>query len=251
MGVKSVLTAQTAREFLRNRSYILAFATIGVLLVGTLYVVGARLLLEPLALKAASGSLDGDLMIAAGGGLVYCTGLIVAGLFLNISATQPMIRAKATGMVEAILAAPAEPGDLWTALSLAAVIPGLAIALCAGLVGAAAIQLVYFTPFAVSVFGPWTIVNCFVLLPAMYLALSFLVHAISLPGRASSGAVIAQVFFPVYTSLVINLGARDVLAVGRPDLAGVQVGITGLFFLLAALRSRALTKERIVVSCRA
>jgi hypothetical protein len=84
----------------------------------------------------------------------------------------------------------------------------------------------------------------------MYAAIAFLVHAIGLQGRATSGAVIAQIFFPVYTSLVMNLGGRDILAVPRADLAAAQLGLSLIAVGAIALSRRGLTKERIVLSCR-
>jgi len=234
-------------ELVRSRSYRIAFIVIALFLVGILHFIGVRLLLNPLL---ARETLDKTTLLEAASGLVYCTVLICAGLFLNISSTQPLVRAKASGSIESLLAAPPSARDIWRALSVASILPGIVAGWVGGLVSAIVYELLYLAPRGMTLASPWIILNSFILLPAMYLALAFLVHAIGLPGRATSGAVIAQLFFPVYTSVVMNLGGHDILAVPRADLAAVQFGLTLITAGTTALALRDLTKERIVLSCR-
>lgn len=247
MSATPVLTKMALRELIRSRSYRIAFIVIALFLVGILHFIGVRLLLNPLVERETP---DLGLLLAATSGLVYCTVLIFTGLFLNISSTQPLVRAKASGSIESLLAAPVAARDLWFSLSIASILPGIVAGWIGGLVSAIVYELVYLAPRGMTLASFWIIVNCCILLPAMYAALAFLVQAVGLQGRATSGAVIAQIFFPVYTSLVMNLGGHDMLAVSRADLAAVQFGL-GLVAVGATARSlRGLTKERIILSCR-
>ncbi len=61
--------------------------------------------------------------------------------------------------------------------------------------------------------------------------------------------MIAQIFFPVYTSLVMTWGPR-LLAVPRADLAAAQLGLALIAVGAVVLSLRLLTKERIILSCR-
>ncbi len=247
MSVLSVLTKAAVRDLARSRSYRVAFVVISLFFVAILYVIGVRLLITPLL---SSPALDRELLAGAATGLVYCTVLIITGLSLDISSTQPLVRGKASGSIESLLATPVAARNLWFALSIASILPGILAGVGAGVVAAVVLGVLYLAPNGIPVATPWMIVNCFVLLPSVYLALAFLVHAISVPGRVTSGAVIAQVFLPVYSSLIINLGARGVVAVTRLDLALVQLGLTVVVAGIIAAVGRGVTKERIVLSCK-
>ena len=246
MGVENIVATMAARELTRSKRICIAYLVMVLFLVGALFLIGVRLLLNPLIGRE---TLDRDALMAATSGLVYCTVLICVGLFLNISSTQ-LVRTKASGTIESLLATTLTARNLWRATSAASIIPGIVTGGAGGLLSAIVLELVYLAPKGMTLFRPWVIVNCFVLAPGLYLALAFLVHAVGLRGKATSGAVIAQIFFPVYISLAINLGARNILAVGKVDLAMVQVGIALLAAAAAALSARDLTKERIVLSCR-
>ncbi|MCX6095029.1 MAG: hypothetical protein NTY63_09465 [Candidatus Bipolaricaulota bacterium] len=247
MSVRSVLTKAAVRDLARSRSYMVAFVVISLFFVAILYVIGVRLLITPLLSRP---TLDRELLAGAAAGLVYCTVLIITGLSLDISSTQPLIRGKASGSIESLLATPVAARDLWFALSIASILPGIVAGIGAGVVAAVVLGALYLAPNGIPIATPWMIVNCFVLLPSVYLMLAFLVHAIGVPGRVTSGAVIAQVFLPVYSSLIINLGARGVVAVTRLDLALVQLGLMVATTGIVAAVVRGVTKERIVLSCR-
>ncbi len=247
MSVRSVLTKAAVRDLSRSRSYLVAFGAVSLFFVAVLYVIGVRLLITPLLSRPA---LDRELLAGAATGLVYCTVLIVTGLSLNISSAQSLVRAKTSGSIESLLATPVTARDLWFALSIASILPGILAGVGAGVVAAVVLGVVYLAPNGVPAASPWMILNCFVLLPSVYIALAFLVHAVGVPGRATSGAVIAQIFLPVYASLIINLGARGVVTVTRPDLALVQLGLAIVAAGLAAAVARGVTKERIVLSCK-
>jgi len=247
MSARPVLTKMALSELVRSRSYRIAFIVIALFLVGILHFIGVRLLLNPLVGRETP---DRGLLLAATSGLVYCTVLIFTGLFLNISSTQPLVRAKASGSIESLLAAPVAARDLWFSLSVASILPGIVTGWIGGLVSAIVYELVYLAPQGMTLASFWIIVNSFILLPAMYAAIAFLVHLVGLQGRATSGAVIAQIFFPVYTSLVMNLGGHDILAVPRADLAAAQLGLALIAVGAVVLSLRLLTKERIILSCR-
>ncbi len=122
MSARPVLTKMALSELVRSRSYRIAFIVIALFLVGILHFIGVRLLLNPLVGRETP---DRGLLLAATSGLVYCTVLIFTGLFLNISSTQPLVRAKASGSIESLLAAPVAARDLWFSLSVASILPGI------------------------------------------------------------------------------------------------------------------------------
>jgi hypothetical protein len=121
----------------------IAFIVIALFLVGILHFIGVRVLLNPLVERE---TLDRGLLLAAASGLVYCTILIFTGLFLNISSTQLLVRAKASGSIESLLAAPVVVRDLWFSLSVASILPGIVTGWIGGFVSAIVYELLYLAP---------------------------------------------------------------------------------------------------------
>ena len=247
MSIRFTLTKAGVRDLGRARSYRVAFGVMAAFFVAILYVVGVKLLIAPLL---ARPELDRDLLAAAVTGLVYCTVLIITGLSLDINAIQPLVRGKASGSVESLLATPVTGRDLWLALSVASILPGIVVGVIAGAIATAVLGLTYLAPNEIPTATVWMILNCFVLLPILYFTVALLVHAVGLPGRATSGGVIAQVFLPVFASVIMNLAGRSVIAVTRADLAIVQLGLIVVLVGILVAVARGVTKERIVLSCR-
>jgi hypothetical protein len=242
-----LLTRTAIRELVRSRAYRLGFATISLFFVAIIDVIGVLLWLGP----SLHGLIDRAAVATALSTIVYVTVVLLAGLSLNISSAQPLIRAKASGSIESLLATPATAQDIWIARSLAASIPGILAGLVGGVITLIVLNLVYVVPRGLSLIVPaWTLVSSFVLLPTIFLLLGFVIHLVGLPGNPISGNVIAQIFVPAYASLSINLAVRNVLSPARVDIALVEFGmILVLAVLASALRGR-VTKERIILSCK-
>lgn len=248
MSALSVLTRAAERELLRSKQFVAGFVVIAVFLVSILQFLGLRLWLLPLL---AGPVPDPDAILAAASSIVYATALVLNGLSLNIGSGQPLIRAKASGSFESILATPATARELWLARSLASALPGIAVGLAGGALSAAALSVACLRPAGVSFLSsPWPLVNCFLLLPAVFMLLAFLVHLVGLPGNPVSGNAIAQIFLPAYTSLVINLAVRDMIGPSHANLAVIQTAIVLVLAGVIAGALRGLSKERIVLSSR-
>lgn len=242
-----LLTRAAIRQLVRSRMFVLGYATISLFFVVLVDVIGVLLWLGPTFSSASDPTAAATAL-----GTVVCTNMILfGGLALNVSSSQPLIREKAGGMIESLLATPATARDLWIARSLAASVPGIVVGLVGGVATVVALNLAYFIPSGLPIVIPgWMIVNAFLLLPAVFLLLSFVIHQIGLPGSPISGNILAQVFVPAYASLLINLSVRDILSPARFDVALVELGmILVLVALLFLLRGR-VTKERIVLSCK-
>jgi hypothetical protein len=77
-----------------------------------------------------------------------------------------------------------------------------------------------------------------------------LVHLVGLVGNPISGNVIAQVFLPVYATLVINLGVRSILEVTSWLFFLINLIIAIIAGIAVLFLKQYLNKERIVLSGR-
>jgi hypothetical protein len=78
--------------------------------------------------------------------------------------------------------------------------------------------------------------------------LSLLVHLIGLSGKPATGNVIVQVFLPVFSSLMINLGVHHILDAASWPFAVANLGLAVVIGVIAILLRPRLTAERIVLS---
>jgi ABC-2 type transport system permease protein len=180
--------------------------------------------------------------------ILFTTCFISIGIFASVNAFQSLIREKARGNIQALLATPLTPVDIWLGKSLAVFIPGLVFAVVMTVAAFLVINFIYFIPQIGFFFTPWMLISNLVAVPLVYLVLMLLVHEIGLAGKPATANIITQIFLPVIIALMINLAVRDVINAGSwlflIALFGLAV-IIGIFVL--KLRST-LTAEKIILS---
>jgi ABC-2 type transport system permease protein len=180
--------------------------------------------------------------------ILFTTSIMSVGIFASVISFQSMTREKSRGNIQALLAAPLSPLDIWIGKTLAVFIPGFIFSLF--MTSAALIVTNY--SFLVSKVGflvnPWMLISNLIAVPVIYLGLLLLLHVIGLIGKPATANVIAQVFLPVFLAAFINLIMRGILNAGSWNFTlimfviAVALGITALAF-----RSR-MTTERIILS---
>jgi len=60
--------------------------------------------------------------------ILYTTSFLSIGVYASVLAFQSMIREKSRGNIQALLATPVNPGDIWLGKSLGVFLPGLVFA---------------------------------------------------------------------------------------------------------------------------
>lgn len=243
-GIGLVMTAGIRNNLRLKTAFFIVVA------VTVICVAGIALIfcLQFIAPEAASPMPDMTKLEAYLSLVVYTTVLLCVGITLNAFGFQSMVREKARGNLQALLASPLKAGDIWLGKSLAVFVPGLVLGILAAVLVLVFINAVYFLPEIGFIFSWWLAVTSLIAVPLMYLALGLLVHLVGFTSRAASGNVIAQVFLPVMITLMINLLVRDVLDASSWLFMVVNLGLAAVIgFIVLILRLR-LTPEKIVLS---
>lgn len=242
----SLIIAASVRNNLRMKIIMIAVQIAVLLICVTALVVAFCLLVIAPEMDAAApdvAALETSLSV-----VIYSSCLIGVGINMNVFGFQTMTREKSRGSIAALLATPLKTGNIWIAKSLAVFLPGLVIGIVLALISLIAVNYAYFVPATGFVFNAWMAISAFVAVPLIYLGLSLLVHLIGLTGKPATGNVIVQVFLPVFASLMINLGIRDVLDAASWSFALANLGLAAVIGVIVILMRPRLTKERIVLS---
>lgn len=180
--------------------------------------------------------------------VVYGSLLIGTGINMNVFAFHTMTREKSRGNIACLLATPLKVSHIWIGKSLAVFLPGLVLGEVLGLISLVAVNYIYFVPKVGFLINPWIVISSFIGVPLIYLSLSLLVHVIGLSGKPATGNVIVQVFLPVFASLMINLGVRQILNASSWSFTIANLGLAVVIGVIAILLRPRLTIERIVLS---
>lgn len=180
--------------------------------------------------------------------ILFTTSFISIGIFASVNAFQSLTREKSRGNIQALLATPLAPRDIWLGKSLAVFLPGFVFAVVMTIAAFLVLNFMYFVPKIGFFLTPWMLISNLVAVPLVYLVLMLLVHEIGLVGKPATANIITQIFLPVMIALMINLAVRGVLNAGSwlftISLVGLAL-VIGIFVL--KLRST-LTVERIILS---
>ncbi len=180
--------------------------------------------------------------------ILYITSFLSIGIYASVFAFQSLTREKSRGNIQALLATPVDPNNIWLGKSLAVFLPGLVFAVLITLATFLVLNFIYFVPGVGFIFTSWMLLNSLVAVPLVYLALTLLVFIIGLTGKPATGNVIAQIFLPVLTTLMINLAVRGILNAGSWLFTVVLLGITAVISIVVLLLRSKLTAERIILS---
>jgi ABC-2 type transport system permease protein len=243
----AALLVAASRSAYRSRA---AAAVMGAL--ALLFVSTSTVLLHAFALGPALRAPHPD-PTAVGHALahvLYAAGAIVMGLNLDVYTSNNVVREKAQRLLESLLSAPVDLGQLWVARSLAVFLPGL---LACGLTSGALLLVLQVTlvgPRVGWVLTPALATDALALVPALYLPLTLLVVLVGLIAHPASANVIGQVVFAALVPTMIQLGARGVLYPGSRAFLLIHLALAALATTAVILLRPRLTKERVVLSCR-
>ncbi len=180
--------------------------------------------------------------------IIFTACALGVGVYLNAFAFNSIIREKAKGNIESLLATPLKAESIWIARSIAIFIPGLVVGELFAVLVMIAINYIYFIPEIGFILNPWAAVSSFLIVPLVFLALSFLAHLVGLTSRAASANLIVQIFLPVYANIMINLSNQHVLEITSWTFAAANFGLAAAIFIISIFLMGRLKKERIILS---
>jgi len=203
------------------------------------------LLLEP---EMGSTELDRSRLEAYLGIIVYAASFLGVGITLNSFAFQSLVREKARGNLQSLLATPVKPKDIWMGKSLSILVPGTLFGSILAMLVLVIVNAIYFLPDIGFVLNPWIALSSFVGVPLVYLALGLLVHLVGLTSRAANGNVIAQLFLPVMVNVMIQVAVHDVIDAGSWLFLAMNLGLAAVIGIIVIGLRSGLTTERIILS---
>ncbi|MCJ7665221.1 MAG: hypothetical protein MUO59_00620 [Actinobacteria bacterium] len=241
----SLIIVTSIRNNLQLKYVTIIFIVLTLMLVAGIALALCLLLIAP-AMDVESP--DRNKLELYLGLIMYSTCLIGLGINLNSFAFQSMVREKSRGNIQSLLATTLKVKDIWIAKSLALFIPGLVMGEVLAFIVLIVVNYIYFVPTIGFLFNPWIAISSFLIVPLIYLCLGLLVHLIGLTGKPANGNVIAQIFLPIATSLMINLSVHNILDITSWSFALANIGIVAIFIIIIIILRFRLTKERIILS---
>lgn len=245
MRYSTLIMNTTMKNGLRLRAVAIVSTGVVFICVAGLAVLFGTQFIGP---EVGSAAPDRSVLENYLGLILFVTSFFSIGIHTTVLAFQSLTREKARGGVQALLATPLAPGDIWLGKSLGVFLPGLVFAVVMTVAALLVINYVYFVPYTGFIVTPWMMVSSLVAVPLVYLALSLLVHLVGLTGKPMTANVIAQVFIPVMTALMINLAIREIPNAGSWIFAVALLGTAAAMGVIVLVLCRKLTAERIVLS---
>ncbi|MDD4874660.1 MAG: ABC transporter permease subunit [Dehalococcoidales bacterium] len=179
---------------------------------------------------------------------LFTTSFLCIGVYVNVFAFQSLTREKSRGNIQALLATPLTPGDIWLGKSLAVFIPGLVFAVVMTFLVLFFINFIFLIPYIGFVVTPWIVISNFIAVPLIYLTLNLLVHIVGLTAKPATGNVISQIFLPVMVTLMINLAVRNVPNAGSWLFTVILLGVAAVIGVIVFMIHSQLTVEKIMLS---
>jgi ABC-type Na+ efflux pump permease subunit len=180
--------------------------------------------------------------------VLFTTSFFALGIYASVFSAQTLIREKARGNIQALLATPVKASEICLGKTLGVWIPALLTGIVTTLIMLVLINFVYLVPAIGFIITPWMIVSSLIAVPLEFLLLGLLVNLIGMSGKASTGNIIAQLPLSIIPIVMINLAVRGVSNAGSWLFTVILLGIAGIIgILILAFRSK-LTAERIILS---
>jgi ABC-2 type transport system permease protein len=229
------------------RLWAVTFVIIGVVFI---CVAGLAVLFSTQFIRPEVNSASPDRLVLENflGLILFTTSFLSIGIYASVFAFQSLTREKARGNIQALLATPINPVDIWLGKSLGVFLPGLIFAVIMTLAVFLVINYIYFVPNMGFIVTPWMLISNLIAVPLVYLAMTLLVHVTGLTGKPGTGNVIAQVFLPIMVAMMINLAIRGMPNAGSWLFTIILIGIAVVISAVILLLRTKLNAERIILS---
>lgn len=230
------------RALLGSRALVVVFLLLSLLIAALIVLIAGGVAFGPLI---DAGAAPDDVAAEYLGTTVYISAATIIGIGFATMFATPLLRDRAEGAIEALLATPAGVGRVWAARSIALTIPAVAVGLVLALGVGAALRAVYLpgSPFRLP---PLLIVETFLVLPLVYAALAFVIHRVALAGRVADGIVLVSIFLTGFTTVMLNLALRQVTPATGPLFLLVNLLWVVVLVIPVLASRRGLTREKVL-----
>ena len=211
---------------------------------GTIAILAA-LILNPETEKAAP---DMSVLKNAMGLTLFCASFLTIGIYTSVFSYQSLVREKARGNIQSLLATPVSPRELWLGKSLAVFLPGLVFTIVLTIAVFFILNIIYFTGDTGLVFTAWMAVSNLLAVPLLYFAVTMFVHIVGLVNKPVTANVIGQIFLPLMANIMIQLAVRTSLGADSWLFAVILLGTTAVIACGMIPMYRNMKSETIMLS---
>jgi ABC-2 type transport system permease protein len=219
--------------------------TVILICVAGIIAIVAALVLNPETEKAAP---DMSVLKNAMGLSMFCASFTSIGIYTSIFSYQSLVREKARGNIQALLATPVSPQELWLGKSLAVFLPGLVLTIILTIAAFLVLNLIYFSGGTGFVLTAWIVISNLIAVPLLYLAVTMFVHIVGLVGKPVTANVIGQIFLPLMANVMAQLAVHTSLASDSWLFAVILLGTMVIIALGIISMYGRLKSETIILS---
>ena len=240
-----LITTKSIKDNFSSKTMVIVFLVVTVMVSALLSIFFCILLISPEIRKASPDTKYLKILLSL---IMYTTSLLCHGINMNVFATQSIIKEKAKGNIESLLATPLSTKQIWIAKSLSVFIPGLILGEILTLATLLIVNYIYFVPTVGFLYNHWIGLSSFLAVPVVYFCFNLLTYLIGLTGKASSGNIVGQIFLPVFITLAINLMIRNILDVTSWHIFLTTIGLAAIISIIILFLISRMSREKIVLS---
>jgi len=241
-----LLTSIGIKNNFSSKSVPVIWYGLSILLIAGIVTLFCLLLIGPEMEKINPDLAKLDLYL---GICLYSASIIGLGVNLNALGFTSMIREKAKGNIQSLLATNLNLKDIWIGKTLSIFIPGLIVGELFTIATLLVINFVYFVPTVGFIFNIWIAITSLLLYPVLYLFLGLLVYLVGLTGKPVNANIIAQVFLPVFINLVIQLTLRtSFIDYTSWVFMLINIGFVIIAAVIVIILQSRISKEKVVLS---
>lgn len=179
-------------------------------------------------------------LMTVGMGICYC-----------VMPAVPMMKDKANGNIESMLAASANIKDIWIAKTISLYFISFFTTYPIVVILTLIFKRIFFVNGLIISDAGWLLLSVFLGIPIVYFCLCLLVSLMGLCFSAETGNVVGAIFCSGFTTVLINLCARKTIDTTGPLLFILLIVIAIIFAVIAGIVYSKADKEKIVLSCKA
>jgi ABC-2 type transport system permease protein len=243
--LRSLVSAGIRNNF-SSRSVAFIWYGVSLLLTAGLAVLFGILLISPELEKTAPDISKLQIYL---GVTLFSASIIGLGVNLNALGFTSMIREKARGNIQSLLATNLDIRQIWLAKTLSVFIPGFIAGTVFTLGTLLAVNLIYFVPAVGFLADPWILLISLIIYPAMYFCLGLLVYQVGLINKPVTANMIAQVFLPLFINLVIQVMLRSsIMDYTSWQFMLANMGFAVIIGVIVVILAPRISREKIVLS---
>ena len=181
--------------------------------------------------------------------LGFMTGTM--GICYNVMLSVPLMKDKANGNIESMLAASASIKDIWISKTLSLYWPSVYTTFGFTIVTSFILKMMYFKDGFTLQWNGWFLAAIFIAVPIVYLSECFLVNLVGLCFSVEISNVIGSIFGPGFAILSINFCARNIINTNSCALFLTYIAMAVIIMIICLCLYKKIDKEKVVLSCKA